>query len=184
MTSELWGGPTGVGGGLNVRTHGVSRLRSIDCLHDLNCAELGADEVGRQCGRGASRGRVCGRSVARRSRPRHSSVLRWYSQAKPAETTVVRALPLVLAMPVRDPHAGAMGHEADLKALERISALVAEEHDLRNGSQVDATRLRALEEELDQCWDLLRQRRARREFDQDPDEAHARSTSVVEGYQQ
>lgn len=77
-----------------------------------------------------------------------------------------------------------MGDEADLEALERISALVAEEHQLREGSQVDANRLRALEEELDQCWDLLRQRRARREFDQDPDQAHPRSTSVVEGYQQ
>ena len=77
-----------------------------------------------------------------------------------------------------------MSDEADLGVLERISALVAEEHELRDEHEVDATRLRALEEELDQCWDLLRQRRARREFDQDPGEAHARSTSVVEGYQQ
>lgn len=77
-----------------------------------------------------------------------------------------------------------MGDEADLQALERISALVAEEHELRDGHQVDPARLRALEEELDQCWDLLRQRRARREFDQDPDQAHARPTSMVEGYRQ
>ena len=45
-------------------------------------------------------------------------------------------------------------------------------------------RLRAVETELDQCWDLLRQRRARREFGEDPSGAVARSTNEVEGYLQ
>jgi hypothetical protein len=37
---------------------------------------------------------------------------------------------------------------------------------------------------LDQCWDLLRQRRAKRHAGQDPDQAHVRDASTVEGYQQ
>jgi Protein of unknown function (DUF2630) len=73
--------------------------------------------------------------------------------------------------------------EPDSDLLQRIQRLVAEEHELRDG-RTDLARLRRLEEELDQCWDLLRQRRARREFDQDPDQAAARSTDTVEHYQQ
>jgi hypothetical protein len=73
--------------------------------------------------------------------------------------------------------------EPDSDLLQRIQRLVAEEHELRDG-RTDLNRLRLLEEELDQCWDLLRQRRARREFDQDPDEASPRSTDTVEHYQQ
>jgi len=73
--------------------------------------------------------------------------------------------------------------EPDSDLLQRIQRLVSEEHELRDG-RTDLARLRLLEEELDQCWDLLRQRRARREFDQDPDEASARSTDTVEHYQQ
>jgi hypothetical protein len=73
--------------------------------------------------------------------------------------------------------------EPDSDLLQRIQRLVAEEHELRDG-RTDLNRLRVLEEELDQCWDLLRQRRARREFDQDPDQASARSTDTVEHYQQ
>jgi hypothetical protein len=42
----------------------------------------------------------------------------------------------------------------------------------------------SLEVELDQCWDLLRQRRARREFGQDPNDARVRPASVVERYKQ
>jgi hypothetical protein len=41
-----------------------------------------------------------------------------------------------------------------------------------------------VEVELDQCWDLLRQRRAKEEFDQDPDDAEARSAGTVENYEQ
>ncbi len=68
--------------------------------------------------------------------------------------------------------------------LGRISALVDEEHQLREGGGTDRERLRSVEEQLDQCWDLLRQRRARREFDQDPAEATPRSTDTVENYLQ
>ncbi|MEU1276104.1 DUF2630 family protein [Streptomyces sp. NPDC005799] len=75
--------------------------------------------------------------------------------------------------------------------LDRINALIDREHQLRSqradGSLDERTEhheLHAAEMELDQCWDLLRQRRARRDFGGDPDEAVARSTSVVEGYWQ
>jgi hypothetical protein len=74
--------------------------------------------------------------------------------------------------------------EPDVDILRRIEGLVEEEHRLRNGEAVDRRRLRRLEEELDQCWDLLRQRRARREFDQDPAAAAARSADTVGRYQQ
>jgi hypothetical protein len=77
----------------------------------------------------------------------------------------------------------------DKSLFHRIDELVAEEHDLRTkhaGGDVsdddERTRLRALEVELDQCWDLLRQRRAKREFGDNPEDAAARSTDVVEGY--
>lgn len=69
--------------------------------------------------------------------------------------------------------------------LERIRELVDEEHKLRSaGEPVDQQRLRHLEEMLDQCWDLLRQRRARREFGEDDTEADARDVNTVEGYLQ
>jgi len=45
-------------------------------------------------------------------------------------------------------------------------------------------RVEALKVELDQCWDLLRQRRALREFGKDPDQAAVRPASVVEKYEQ
>jgi hypothetical protein len=75
--------------------------------------------------------------------------------------------------------------------LSHIDELVAEEHELRkaHGSQrgLDAdgrARLEHLERELDQCWDLLRQRRARSEYGEDPDGAHTRSEDEVESYLQ
>ncbi len=78
--------------------------------------------------------------------------------------------------------------DADL--LQRIQALVDEEHRLE-GEQVGdgpdtatVARLADLEVALDQCWDLLRQRRARRHAGQDPDEVEARAAGTVEGYQQ
>jgi len=74
--------------------------------------------------------------------------------------------------------------ESDGHILQRIRGLVDEEHELRSTGHPDGDRLRHLEEQLDQCWDLLRQRRARREFDQDPAEASVRSESTVEHYQQ
>jgi hypothetical protein len=71
-----------------------------------------------------------------------------------------------------------------------IEQLVAEEHDLwereAGGSATDADRQRLgqLKVSLDQCWDLLRQRRALREAGLDPDAAAARPTDVVENYEQ
>jgi hypothetical protein len=82
-----------------------------------------------------------------------------------------------------DGDAGLMS-EPEAEILHRIQSLVDEEHRLREGEGVDRDRLRSVEEQLDQCWDLLRQRRARREFDQDPGEATARSTDTVENYLQ
>jgi hypothetical protein len=78
----------------------------------------------------------------------------------------------------------------DSEILGRIRDLVSEEHELRGraaGTGLDdeaARRLRAVEESLDQCWDLLRQRRAREEFGQDPDQARQRPTGEVESYLQ
>ena len=73
----------------------------------------------------------------------------------------------------------------DETVLARISALIEEEHKLRSAAApADAPeRLRHLEEELDQCWDLLRQRRAKREYGEDPDSAQPRDIGTVERYE-
>jgi hypothetical protein len=72
--------------------------------------------------------------------------------------------------------------------LGRVHELVAEEHRLREqGSGLgadDRDRLRQLEVDLDQCWDVLRQRRARREYGENPDDAAVRPAGEVEGYLQ
>jgi Protein of unknown function (DUF2630) len=78
----------------------------------------------------------------------------------------------------------------DRSLLDRINELVEEEHRLERdvaGQGLDEPqkqRLRDIEVQLDQCWDLMRQRRARREFGQDPDQAQVRSEGTVEGYLQ
>ncbi|MBN6052998.1 DUF2630 family protein [Nonomuraea sp. RK-328] len=79
----------------------------------------------------------------------------------------------------------------DDEILSRISALVSEEHELRGKlsagevtSEEENARVKELEVALDQCWDLLRQRRARRGAGEDPDAASARPASEVEGYRQ
>ena len=79
----------------------------------------------------------------------------------------------------------------DKQILGQIDQLIETEHELRMklaagslSSGKERERLRAAEEALDQCWDLLRQRRARREFGENPDEAVLRPVSEVEGYQQ
>ncbi|MCW2861096.1 MAG: hypothetical protein JWP48_2804 [Actinoallomurus sp.] len=79
----------------------------------------------------------------------------------------------------------------DSEIFGRINILVDEEHTLRERLQTgDLTadeehqRLRSLEEELDQCWDLLRQRRARRDVGENPDDATSRPSGEVEGYLQ
>jgi hypothetical protein len=72
--------------------------------------------------------------------------------------------------------------------LSRIHSLVDEEHQLREaaGGHTDEQRARItkLETDLDQCWDLLRQRRAKRQYDENPDEAKVRPESTVESYLQ
>jgi hypothetical protein len=73
---------------------------------------------------------------------------------------------------------------ADDDLLSRISELVAEEHHLSGGGEGVGARRREIEEQLDQCWDLLRQRQAKREFGDDPNQAHARPIAEVEHYQQ
>ncbi|HEV7584226.1 MAG TPA: DUF2630 family protein [Solirubrobacteraceae bacterium] len=82
----------------------------------------------------------------------------------------------------------------DQSILTRIEALVREEHALQGKEEGDATRDQALATdrerlervsvELDRCWDLLRQRRARRGAGGDPDEATARDAETVEKYLQ
>jgi hypothetical protein len=72
----------------------------------------------------------------------------------------------------------------DAALTQRINELVSEEETLQETPNHDTGRLRELEVMLDQCFDLLRQRRARREFGLDPDEATARDATTVEGYQQ
>ena len=79
----------------------------------------------------------------------------------------------------------------DKEIMTHIDELIQTEHQLRRqlaagelSSAEERDRLRSAEEALDQCWDLLRQRRARREFGENPDDAVARPASEVEGYQQ
>ena len=73
----------------------------------------------------------------------------------------------------------------DEDILNRVRDLMDEEHQIRaQDGPHDPSRLQHIEETLDQCWDLLRQRRARRDAGQDPDEAEVRPGSVVEHYQQ
>ena len=79
----------------------------------------------------------------------------------------------------------------DNTVLGRSHELVDEEHKLRQqlskgkiSSDDERGRLKELEEALDQCWDLLRRRRAAREVGNDPDAEHAHSLTEVEGYLQ
>ncbi|MFE9445131.1 DUF2630 family protein [Streptomyces sp. NPDC006602] len=79
--------------------------------------------------------------------------------------------------------------ETDQRILHRITEMADEERRLRDtlatsaaATAADRSRLRELVRELDQCWDLLRQRRAKAEFGEDPDEAHTRPQSQVENY--
>jgi hypothetical protein len=79
----------------------------------------------------------------------------------------------------------------DKQIMATIGDLIDTEHRLRQqlasgelSSTEEHERLRSTEEALDQCWDLLRQRRARREAGENPDEAVARPVTEVEHYQQ
>jgi len=76
----------------------------------------------------------------------------------------------------------------DEKVIDRINELAHEEHQLfekesrGEASEGDRDRLKWLEVTLDQCWDLLHQRRARRDAGLDPDDARVRDEQTVEGY--
>ncbi|TMR99048.1 DUF2630 family protein [Nonomuraea basaltis] len=79
----------------------------------------------------------------------------------------------------------------DDEILTRISSLVTEEHELRDRlsagkvtTDEEHTRIKELETALDRCWDLLRQRRARRSVGENPDDAAARPADEVENYRQ
>jgi uncharacterized protein DUF2630 len=76
----------------------------------------------------------------------------------------------------------------DGKIMSKIDELAREEHELfekeshGKASDAERARLKRLQVTLDQCWDLLRQRRARRAAGQNPDEAQIRDEKTVEGY--
>ncbi len=77
----------------------------------------------------------------------------------------------------------------DKEIMSRINELIDTEHELRGqlqrgelSSEQERERLRSAEEALDQCWDLLRQRRAKREFGADPESAKPRDIGTVENY--
>jgi hypothetical protein len=77
--------------------------------------------------------------------------------------------------------------KTDRPVQEHIEQLVKEEHRLfeqKKLSEDEHQRLQEIKVELDQCWDLLRQRRALREFGQDPDQAKVRPAKIVENYEQ
>ena len=75
--------------------------------------------------------------------------------------------------------------DKDASVLAHIQRLVAEEHRLFDSAELapeQSKRLADVQVELDQCWDLLRQRRALRETGGDPSQAHARPAEVVKKY--
>ena len=78
----------------------------------------------------------------------------------------------------------------DKQLIDRIGALVEEEHTLERQAtgegldEAQQARLHQVEVQLDQCWDLLRQRRARRDAGLDPEAANVRPEGTVEGYLQ
>jgi hypothetical protein len=76
----------------------------------------------------------------------------------------------------------------DRNVIDRINELAHEEHDLweresqGKASEDDRDRLKRVAVTLDQCWDLLHQRRARRAAGMDPEDAKVRDSGTVEGY--
>ena len=75
----------------------------------------------------------------------------------------------------------------DQSVLKHIQQLAAEEHRLfahEALTDADRARLAKINIELDQCWDLLRQRQALRDTGRDPNQAHVRSPEIVENYEQ
>jgi hypothetical protein len=84
---------------------------------------------------------------------------------------------------------GMAGDSGERQILGRIGEMIEEEKALREAlaagrvdRETEQSRLSSLETELDQCWDLLRQRRAKTETGQDPESARVRPPQQVEGY--
>lgn len=78
-------------------------------------------------------------------------------------------------------------YTTDRTVLQHIEELVSQEHRLQSQdtlSEDERARLRGVQVELDQCWDLLRQRRALRTVGEDPDKAQVRPPEIVEKYEQ
>jgi hypothetical protein len=118
---------------------------------------------------------------------RHAEEIAGSSQGSEPAVTLLRP-------PAGWPYGVASSGVGDESIAARIERLVAEEHELRSREQIDSPdadalqadreRLRAVEVELNRCWDLLRQRRAREEFGLDPDDASARGADTIEEYEQ
>jgi hypothetical protein len=105
-----------------------------------------------------------------------------------AERPALKARKLLAPFDAPRPRARRPNPGADMEdqsILDRITALVDEEHRLRESAaapEANADRLKSVAEQLDQCWDLLRQRRAKREFGADPESATPRDIGTVENY--
>jgi hypothetical protein len=85
------------------------------------------------------------------------------------------------------PNENDKNEKTDASVLSHIDRLVKEEEQLYAKTEIsseDRARLADLKAHLDQCWDLLRQRGALREFGKDPDEAKVRPAKIVENYEQ
>jgi hypothetical protein len=85
-----------------------------------------------------------------------------------------------------DKHVTAKAGTTDRSVLDHIRELVAEEqrlYQLHQRTEADHDRLHKIKIELDQYWDLLRQRRALEEFGRDPADAHLRPARIVEKYE-
>ena len=102
---------------------------------------------------------------------------------------------MTTATPIHGPTAARAGDTVermdDKEIMAHIDDLIKTEHELRAKlaagqmtTDDEHRQLAAAEAALDQCWDLLRQRRARREFGEDPSDAQVRPVSEVEGYRQ
>ena len=135
----------------------------------------------------------CRRRCARRNRHRQSTARRRSEQVsgRPARRSAAASGRVDIASIGDDCATHSTGGVMDDPQIHgTIEALVAEEHELWQresagaASDADLERLRELRVSLDQCWDLLRQRRALREAGLDPDTAAARDASVVESYEQ
>src|SRR5947207_4086207 len=148
---------------------------------------------------GASRSATYGRVRSKESAVQSAKALRplrsftniWQSLRKPTMRHVRSQRRKSARVPE---HAGALKREKgnrmadqpnEATVLNHIQKLVGEEHELFDRASLDdaeTRRLAAIQVELDQCWDLLRQRRALRETGRDANEAHVRPPEVVEKY--